>query len=852
MAGYIGKIEAFDETQESWESYTERLEQYFKVNKVDDELKVAALLSLIGGKTYTLLRNLATPEKPADKTYDEIVKLLKDHLSPEPLQIAERHRFIKRVQLEGENINTYVAALRKLSEHCGYPDLENTLRDQLVVGLRNEQIKKRLLSEAKLTLVKAIETAQAMETAAKDALELKNRETVGVNILRRGPPNKPPRHSEHKQQTKCYRCNGFNHRANECRFKEATCYKCSNKGHIERACRSKAKQKPRPSYQKPVHSLDEDTRDAEQDLSNLGIFSVRGNNNNPIWIEPEIDGKFVRMELDTGSALSVMSKRDFEDMFGNKPLEKTSVTLKTYSGEMLKPLGYINAEVKYRDQNANLKVYVLNTGCHPLFGREWLQSIQINWKSLKSLYKMKMCESNPPKSLEQMLKTYENVFSEGLGKVKGIKAKFTFKPDSAPKFCKARPVPYALKPKIEQELRRLQDGGIIVPVDNSEWATPIVPVLKKDGNNVRICGDFKVTVNPQLAVDQYPLPRIEDIFASLSGGKKFSKIDLKHAYLQLEVDEKHQEYLTINTTMGLFRYTRICFGTASAPAIWQRTIDQILSGLSGVQCILDDMIVTGENDAQHLENLEKVLKRLSEYNMKVNLDKCEFFKEKVQYCGHEIDVFGLHKVSAKIESVLNTPTLQNVTELRAFLGLLNYYHRFLENISTVMKPMTKLLEKGQKWIWDKSCESAFQKAKEMVTSDLVLCHHDPKCPIRLACDASPFRVGAVISHIMNDGTKRPIAFASRTLTKTEQNRSQIDKEATAIIFGVKKFHTYLFGRHFTLITDNQPLVSIFSPKKGISMMTAARLQRYALYLTGYDYDIEYRNTKRHTNADSLS
>ena len=166
--------------------------------------------------------------------------------------------------------------------------------------------------------------------------------------------------------------------------------------------------------------------------------------------------------------------------------------------------------------------------------------------------------------------------------------------------------------------------------------------------------------------------------------------------------------------------------------------------------------------------------------------------------------------------------------------------------------MTKLLEKDQKWIWDKSCESAFQKAKEMVTSDLVLCHHDPKRPIRLACDASPFGVGAVISHIMDDGTERPIAFASRTLMKTKHNCSQIDKEATAIIFGVKKFHTYLFGRHFTLITDNQPLVSIFSPKKGISMMTATRLQRYALYLTGYDYDIEYRNTKRHTNADSLS
>ena len=231
-----------------------------------------------------------------------------------------------------------------------------------------------------------------------------------------------------------------------------------------------------------------------------------------------------------------------------------------------------------------------------------------------------------------------------------MKTKFTFKSETLLKFCKARPVPYALKPKIEQELRNLQDQGIIKAVDNSEWATPIVPVLKKNGSKVRICGDFKVTINPQLIVDQYPLPRIEDIFASLSGGKRFTKIDLRNAYLQLEVADEHQEYLTINTSLGLFRYTRMCFGVASAPAIWQRTIDQVLSGLSGVRCILDDMIVTGNSDEQHLANLEKVLKRLSEYNFKANLEKCEFFKKLVQYCGYEIDSDGLHKMADNVES----------------------------------------------------------------------------------------------------------------------------------------------------------------------------------------------------------
>ncbi|VDI51047.1 Hypothetical predicted protein [Mytilus galloprovincialis] len=185
---------------------------------------------------------------------------------------------------------------------------------------------------------------------------------------------------------------------------------------------------------------------------------------------------------------------------------------------------------------------------------------------------------------KELLAQHASVFSDNIGCVNGIKGNLIMKDNVKPVFMKARPIPYALRPKVEQELDRLEEEGIITKVPTSEWATPIVPVVKKSGG-VRICGDFKVTINQQLQVDQYPLPRIDDIFASLSGGEKYSKIDLRQAYLQLEMKEESKKYLTINTHRGLYQYNRMLFGVASAPAIWQRTIDQILQGLTGVQCI---------------------------------------------------------------------------------------------------------------------------------------------------------------------------------------------------------------------------------------------------------------------------
>uniref|UniRef100_A0A672GZN6 ribonuclease H n=1 Tax=Salarias fasciatus TaxID=181472 RepID=A0A672GZN6_SALFA len=342
------------------------------------------------------------------------------------------------------------------------------------------------------------------------------------------------------------------------------------------------------------------------------------------------------------------------------------------------------------------------------------------------------------------------------------------------------------------------------------------------------------------------------MFASLSGGQRFSKLDLSQAYLQVPVNEESKKYLTITTHKGMFCYSRLPFGITSAPSVFQKIMDQVLQGLPNVHCFLDDILVTGKDDAHHLENLDAVLHRLEQFGLRVKREKCEFFQQSLEYLGHVIDEKGLHKSPDKIRAILDAPEPTNTTQLRSFLGLVNYYARFVPNLSAVLHPLNVLLRKEAKWEWSKECKESFQTAKEQLASERVLIHYDPALPVILACDASPYGVGAVISHKLPSGEEKPIAFASRTLSKAEQNYAQIEREALGIIFGVRRFHSYLYGRHFTLLTDHRPLTTILSPSKAIPSMAAARLQRWALLLAAHDYTIQYRRAVDHGNTDGLS
>ena len=218
----------------------------------------------------------------------------------------------------------------------------------------------------------------------------------------------------------------------------------------------------------------------------------------------------------------------------------------------------------------------------------------------------------------------------------------------------------------------------------------------------------------------------------------------------------------------------------------------------------------------------------------------------VEFLGFTIDSSGLHTSTKKVEAILQAPT-ENVTQLRSFLGLVNYYGRFLKNMSTQLQPLNNLLRKDIPWTWTKNCEKAFEQVKQKLSSAEVLVHYDPSLPVSLACDASSYGVGAVVSHICPDGTERPIAYGSRSLSSAERNYSQL-----ALVFGVKRFHQYLYGREFALLTDHNSLTTILGQKQKMPSVAVARVQRWAILLSAYNYDLKYRKGELHGNADGLS
>jgi len=563
-----------------------------------------------------------------------------------------------------------------------------------------------------------------------------------------------------------------------------------------------------------------------------------------------VDGKTLRFEIDSGAAVSVVSTGTVKRFFPKRSLEATKLQLVAFCKTSIEVVGVLPVSVVWRGGIYKLNLYVSKIEREPLLGREWIRQLQL-FQLTDSVDTIQSTQDCTQAKVAKLLQHYKERLDSNSTKIRGLQASIVLKDNVKPVFIKARTVPFKLLPLVEQELQTLVKDGILKKVNTSRWATPIVPVLKKN-NQVRLCGDFSVTLNPNLVIDEHPLPTIDELFASMAGGIKFTKIDLQHAYLQLEVREEDHELLTLSTHKGLFRSMRLMYGIASAPAIWQREIENILQDIPGVSVFLDDIKITGPEDETHLHRLEQVLLHLADRNIRINERKSEFFQNSIYYCGYKVDRYGIHKTIEKMQAIERMPRPRNVAELRSFLGMINYYGRFIRNLSTILAPLHILLQKDIAYKWTGNCERAFQRAKKEFQSDTVLVHYNPRLPLILTTDASSYGAGAVLSHRYPDGTERVLQYASQTLTNTQRKYAQIDREAYAIIFGIKKFHQYLYGHKFTLITDHRPLVQIFSPSKPLPAYTALRMQHYAVFLQGYTFDIKYKNTKQHGNADCLS
>ena len=293
--------------------------------------------------------------------------------------------------------------------------------------------------------------------------------------------------------------------------------------------------------------LEKRTQSDTDDDTGLFNIDMVASNPAPIMVSVSINGVPVNMMVDTGAAVTLISEQAAKSIPRIK-LRKTDNRLTTYRGEKIKVCGECSVVVEYNNQEYQLSLFVVKGGTSCLLGRDWLSVIKLDWHSIAIVQKSLEGELN------QLLDRHQAVFDGKVGTIRGCEARLLLREGAQPRFHRARSVPFAMREAVGSELDRLESEGIIERVSTSQWATPLVVVPKRDGS-LRLCGDYRLTVNTAIEVDAHPLPKPEEIFATLSGGEKFTKIDLSSAYQQLLLEQQSRELVTINTHKGLYHYT---------------------------------------------------------------------------------------------------------------------------------------------------------------------------------------------------------------------------------------------------------------------------------------------------------
>ncbi|XP_063892502.1 uncharacterized protein K02A2.6-like [Helicoverpa armigera] len=827
-----------------WEKWKRSLQIYLlAAGIVDDQKQTASLLHFGGPELQEIFFSI--PENSdsgsSGTTFKTAVKKLDNYFAPKQSKVYERHVFRLLKQEPQEKFEKFLVRLRQQAAKCDLDLNDEYIIDQIAEKCSSNDLRKKILKLGDaITLDVIIKEANILEVLGRQLGEYvdKTPDSQGVNRIQ----------SRFKNMKYCRRCGRGEHtkQGRDCPAKNKRCLECGEMGHFRAQCLNikrkiehngkgkeesikggKSNQIKRFKRIYNVRDKDDDRPCQPTDY----IFNISSSTS----ITGNIGGVNVQMIIDSGCNDNLITDKTWKTMkesnvvVTNQDAHPVKNFMAYGSDSPLKLLGSFQANIQVGERTENSKFYVIKDGTCNLLGRLTATSLGIL-----------RIEVDVNAIVYQEFPKFKDVLIT-------IPIDSTIPAVSQP----YRRIPIPLEEKVNKKIEELLAKDIIEEVKSaSNWVSPIVPILKDNGE-VRLCVDMR-QANLAIRRENHPLPTMDQILPRVRFAKVFSKLDIKDAFHHIEIHPDSRDITTFISNRGLFRYKRMMFGINCAPEIFQKTLERILIGCEGVVNFIDDILIFARNLQEHDERLKRVMEVLDKHKVLLRKDKCIYRVNKIQFLGHELTDQGvkpLQKYSAAI-SEFRPPT--NVAELQSFLGLINYVGKWIPNLGEETEPLRILLKNRTgrnsdiKEAWGEAQQIAFNNLKAALVNVPHLGYYDPDDKTAVLADASPVALGAVLVQIDNGGP-RIIAFGSKTLSHCERRYCQTEKEALALVWAVEHFDMFLYGKEFDLITDHKPLEVIFGPRS----KPCARIERWVLRLQSYKFKIKYVPGKNNI-ADPLS
>lgn len=814
---------------ENWRKFKQSFEIFLKASgsaTKPDEVKVAILLNIVGEEGVELYNtfNLQDVDK---NNFTKVLQCFEEYCVPKKNIVYETFKFFNRLQQEGEKFESFLTDIKKLSQTCEFGTLlDRMVRDRIVLGIKDKVLQERLLRIEDLDLQKAIDCCRAAEVSKAQARNLQG-DKAEIDSLQKKKKHQKFNKVKGKETSKfdCRRC-GTKHGPRECPAYGKKCNKCSKLNHFAVSCKVKK-----------VKEITEHANvDAESKDSSFCIDNIEIGNINTRWYETvKIGENNIKFKLDSGSDVNVIPLNIYDKIkkSGTK-LKQADVILEIFGGDKMKPIGTVDLICSIKDIVKKQRFVVVKAEVMPLLSLQACREFNL----IKRVHMIKGYNSK-----DMFISENIDVF-EGNG---SFKKTCTIEVDKkcTPIACPPRRIPYLVRDKLKNTLLKMMQNKIITKVENPQgWISNLVVVEKTNGK-IRICLDprdlNKVIKRPRDVL----IPTVDELTEKLANKCYFTVLDLKDGFWHVKLDEKSSELCTFSTPFGCYKFNRLPFGLNMAPEYFQKINTENFGDIEGVVVYFDDILIAADTEKDHDTITKKVIDRARKIGVKFNKNKVQYKVSSVKYLGHIFSSEGMTIDPERVQAILSIESPTNVKKLQSIIGMINFLRNFIPNLSEKIAPLRELLKKDVKFQWLPVHENCLNKIKEEIANAPVLANFDINKEITIQADASQYGLGCCL---MQNG--KPVSFASRSLTKSEENLAQIEKELLSIVFATQKFHSYIYGQKINVITDHKPLIRILNKK--ISEIPSTRLQRMRIKLLKYQIEISYKPGKEMHIADLLS